>query len=688
MDFDIAGLAEYNLTVSRQFRLRAPFQLAGDQPEAVEKLVQFIESGAKFSTLLGVTGSGKTFVMANVIARLNRPTIVISHNKTLAAQLYGEFRQFFPENAVEYFISYYDYYQPEAYVPEHDLYIEKDASINEEIERLRLRATSSLIERRDTIVVASVSCIYNLGEPWEFKESLFPIEIDRDLSRDQLLERLVKLQYARNDFELKRSTFRVRGEVVEVHPSHRDYGVRIEFQGERIRRLSIFDIVSGDVIERRERVVIYPARHFLTGEERIERALGSIEQELQQRVAELRAQGKLLEAQRLQTRTRFDLEMIKEFGYCPGIENYSRHLLGKAPGERPYCLLDYFPADYLMFIDESHQTIPQIQGMYNGDRARKQVLVDYGFRLPSCLDNRPLRFDEFEQLVNQAVFTSATPGDYELLQSQGRVAELIVRPTGLVDPKMSVRPTAHQVDDLVNEIRQRVERKERVLVTTLTKRMAEDLAEYLTELGIRVRYLHSEIEPLERVEILRGLRLGEFDVLVGINLLREGLDLPEVSLVAVLDADQEGFLRDARSLIQTAGRAARNVRGEVILYADNITRSIRSALQETERRRQKQLAFNRQHGIVPRSIEKSTEQVLETTAVADARPQVQDEEWQVSDNGDRLELLKRLEKEMQVAAQALEFERAAKIRDRIREIRQQLDDEEWRRHRRRRLKKG
>ncbi|MCX7732785.1 MAG: excinuclease ABC subunit UvrB [candidate division WOR-3 bacterium] len=673
--------------MQEQFRLRSPFQPAGDQPEAIERLVEFIQSGAKYSTLLGVTGSGKTFVMASVIARLNRPTIVISHNKTLAAQLYGEFRQFFPDNAVEYFISYYDYYQPEAYVPEHDLYIEKDASINEEIERLRLRATSSLIERRDVIVVASVSCIYNLGEPWEFRESLFPIELNRELDREQLLEQLVKLQYTRNDFELKRSTFRVRGEVVEVHPSHRDYGVRIEFQNDRIVRLSIFDIVSGELIERRERVVIYPARHFITDEERIQQAIKSIEAELRQRVAELEAQGKLLEAQRLRTRTKFDLEMIQEFGYCPGIENYSRHLLGKAPGERPYCLLDYFPADYLMFIDESHQTIPQIQGMYNGDRSRKQVLVDYGFRLPSCLDNRPLRFDEFETLINQVVFTSATPGDYELERSQGRVAELIVRPTGLVDPKMIVRPTTNQVDDLLNEIRQRVERRERVLVTTLTKRMAEDLAEYLTELGIRVRYLHSEIEPLERVEILRGLRLGEFDVLVGINLLREGLDLPEVSLVAVLDADKEGFLRDARSLIQTAGRAARNVRGEVILYADNITRSIRNALAETERRRQKQIEYNRRHGIVPRSIEKTTEQVLGTTAVVDVRQEeTAEKEWQVADREDQMEILLRLEKEMQQAAQNLEFERAAKLRDRIRELQQQIDDAEWRKSRRKRLK--
>ncbi len=673
--------------MSERFKLRAPFSPAGDQPEAIERLAEFLNSGAKYSTLLGVTGSGKTFVMAQVIAHLNRPTIVISHNKTLAAQLYGEFKQFFPDNAVEYFISYYDYYQPEAYVPEYDLYIEKDASINEEIERLRLRATSSLIERRDVVVVASVSCIYNLGEPWEFKESLLSVELDQALDRDRLLEQLVKLQYTRNDLELKRSTFRVRGDVIEIHPSHRDYGIRVEFAQDRVARLSVFDILSGDLIERRKVVVLYPARHFVTPEQKMAQALASIENELAERVAELRSQGKLLEAQRLQTRTRFDLEMIKEFGYCPGIENYSRHFLGKAPGERPYCLLDYFPDDYLMLIDESHVTVPQIQGMFNGDRSRKQVLVDYGFRLPSCLDNRPLRFDEFEMLINQVVFTSATPGDYELLKSEGRVAELIVRPTGLVDPKMTVRPTAHQVDDLINEIRQRVARGERVLVTTLTKRMAEDLAEYLSEMGIRVRYLHSEIEPLERVEILRGLRLGEFDVLVGINLLREGLDLPEVSLVAVLDADKEGFLRDARSLIQTAGRAARNVSGEVILYADNITRSIASALKETERRRQKQLAYNQRYGIVPRSIVKTTEQVLQTTAVADAKGSEADGELLTAEGEDRVELLIRLQKEMENAAQNLEFERSAKLRDKIKELRQQIDDEEWKKARRKRLRR-
>ncbi len=664
-----------------RFKLHAPFQPSGDQPEAIDRLCGFLGSGAKFSTLLGVTGSGKTYTMANVIARLNRPAIIISHNKTLAAQLFGEFKGFFPENAVEYFISYYDYYQPEAYVPEHDLYIEKDASINEEIERLRLRATSSLLERRDVVVVASVSCIYNIGEPWEFKDALLPVEQGQALDRDTLVEKLIHLQYTRNDFDLKRSAFRVRGDVVEVHPSHRDQGLRVEFGADRVERLSVFELVTGDVTERKQRAVIYPAKYFVTTTPQIEGAMQSIERELVQRLVELKSQNKLLEAQRLETRTKFDMEMMREFGYCPGIENYSRHLLGKRTGERPYCMLDYFPPDYLMIIDESHATLPQVQGMYNGDRARKQTLVDYGFRLPSCLDNRPLRFDEFLSLVNQAVFTSATPGPYEHEVSKGHVAELVVRPTGLVDPKMTIRPTKGQVDDLIAEVRERAGRGERVLVTTLTKRMSEDLAEYLAEMGIRVKYLHSEIGAIERVEILRGLRLGEFDVLVGINLLREGLDLPEVSLVAILDADKEGFLRDERSLIQTAGRAARNVSGEVILYADNITGSIRQALKETERRRQKQLAHNQEFGIVPRTIEKSIDQVRLTTSVADARPGPEGEgEWRTGDWGtepteDPAALLAQLQQQMEQAAQNLEFEKAADIRDRIKAVRQRLEDD-------------
>ncbi len=657
-----------------KFKLKAPFKPTGDQPEAIEKLVAGIEAGKKFQTLLGVTGSGKTFTIANVIERVQKPTIVISHNKTLAAQLYGEFKQFFPENAVEYFISYYDYYQPEAYVPEIDLYIEKDASINEEIEKLRLCATSSLIERRDVIIVASVSCIYNLGEPWEFKESLFPIDINKSLTRDEILERLVDLQYARNDLELKRATFRVRGETMEIHPSHRDYGIRLYFAGDRIEEIRVFDILTGDTLEKKERVVIYPAKYFISNKSRLERAIASIEEELEERVQELKEQGKLLEAQRLAQRTRFDIEMIREFGYCPGIENYSRHLSGRKPGERPYCLLDYFPKDYLMVIDESHVTIPQIYGMYRGDRARKEILVEYGFRLPSCLDNRPLKFEEFETLINQVIFTSATPGDYEIEKCDGKFVEQIVRPTGLVDPKMIIRPTAGQIDDLLNEIKKRAERKERVLVTTLTKRLAEDTAEYLSEMGIRVKYLHSEIAPIDRVEILRELRLGKFDCLVGINLLREGLDLPEVSLVAILDGDKEGFLRDARSLIQTAGRAARNVRGEVIIYADNITSSIRKALAETERRRRKQIEYNKKHNITPKSIEKSYEQVIKTTIVADAKEDYEKEIEEISEE-DKIKLLEILTEEMKKAAENLEFEKAAKIRDKIKEIREKLSQE-------------
>ncbi len=657
-----------------EFKLKAPFKPTGDQPQAIAELTEWVKTGNKFSTLLGVTGSGKTFTIANVIANIQKPTIVISHNKTLAAQLYGEFKQFFPENAVEYFISYYDYYQPEAYVPEMDLYIEKDASINEEIEKLRLCATSSLIERRDVIIVASVSCIYNLGEPWEFKESLFPIDLTKEITREELLERLVNLQYSRNDLELKRSTFRVRGDVVEIHPSHRDYGVRINFDGDRIDAIKIFDILQGDTLETREKVVIYPAKYFVTNKSRLEMAIESIEQELEERLTELKKSGRLLEAQRLAQRTRFDIEMMREFGYCPGIENYSRHLSGREPGTRPYCLLDYFPEDYLMIIDESHVTIPQIYGMYRGDRARKEVLVEYGFRLPSCLDNRPLKFEEFESLINQVIFTSATPGDYEITVSKGYIAEQIVRPTGLIDPKMSIRPVQGQIDDLLGEIKKRVEKKERVLVTTLTKRLAEETADYLSEMGIKVKYLHSEIDPIERVEILRELRLGKFDCLVGINLLREGLDLPEVSLVAILDGDKEGFLRDARSLIQTAGRAARNVQGEVIIYADNITSAIKVALKETERRRKKQIEYNKRHGITPKSIEKSYEQVLRTTVVADAKPDYEKDIAEISEE-DKIKLLEILQREMKQAVENLEFEKAAKIRDKIKEIKDDLANE-------------
>ncbi len=659
------------------FKLEAPFKPSGDQPQAIDSLIQGINNGKKYQTLLGVTGSGKTFTIANVITKINRPTIIISHNKTLAAQLYGEFKQFFPHNAVEYFISYYDYYQPEAYVPEIDMYIEKDASINEEIEQLRLRAASSLIERRDVIIIASVSCIYNLGEPEEYKEQLLQIDLHTDMSRDALIEQLVYLQYQRNDLELRRSCFRVRGDVIEIHPSHRDYGVRIEFGGDKVERISIFDILTSSVIERPERIVIYPAKYFVTPTNRLEKAIFSIENELSQRLAELQSQNKLLEMQRLKTRTKFDIEMMKEFGYCPGIENYSRHISNRAPGTRPYCLLDYFPKDYLMVIDESHQSIPQIIGMYNGDRARKQVLVDYGFRLPSALDNRPLKFDEFRSLLNQCIFTSATPTEYEIRLSENKVIEQIVRPTGLIDPQMIIRPVTNQVDDLIKEIRARVEKKERVLVTTLTKRMSEDLAEYLTEMGIKVKYLHSEIGAIERIDILRGLRLGEFDVLVGINLLREGLDIPEVSLVAILDADKEGFLRDERSLIQTAGRAARNLAGVVILYADNLTKSIKNALAEAERRREKQIEYNQKHNITPKSIQKSIIQVKGTTIVADAKTDYTDNKVieELSQGENKIEVLTRLEVAMKKAAENLEFELAAQIRDQIRKIRQQLDDE-------------
>jgi len=654
------------------FKLVAPYKPTGDQPEAIAALTDGVLKGQKYQTLLGVTGSGKTFSIANVIQNVQKPTIVLSHNKTLAAQLYGEFKQFFPDNAVEYFISYYDYYQPEAYVPEIDLYIEKDASINEEIERLRLGATSSLIERKDVVIIASVSCIYNLGEPWEFKDFLLPIEITQELDREALLEKLISLQYSRNDIDFRRSTFRVRGDVVEVHPSHREYGIRVEFAGDTIERISIFDPLKGDILERRDRLVIYPAKHFLTHPDRMGQAIKNIEAELEERLQMLQNQGKLLEAERLKTRTKFDLEMMKEVGYCSGVENYSRHLSNRQPGERPYCLLDYFPDDYLMIIDESHATVPQIEGMFLGDRSRKEVLVEHGFRLPSALDNRPLKFAEFESLINQVIFTSATPGDFEIERSCGRIVEQVVRPTGLVDPKIIIKPTEGQIDDLINEIKKRVDQKERTLVTTLTKRMSEDLAEYLAEMGLRVKYMHSEIDAIERVEILRGLRLGEFDVLVGINLLREGLDLPEVSLVAILDADKEGFLRHERALIQTAGRAARNVHGEVIMYADELTRSIRRALAETERRRKKQFDYNRSHGIVPTSITKSIDQVMRTTQVADSKHIEIDTE--IEEETDKVELLAKLRIEMERAASLLEFEKAAVLRDKIRKVRNELDD--------------
>lgn len=658
-----------------KFKLYSHFTPKGDQPEAIEQLVDGIKKGNKFQTLLGVTGSGKTFTIANVVEKVQKPTLVISHNKTLAAQLYGEFKSFFPENAVEYFISYYDYYQPEAYVPASDLYIEKDASINEEIERLRLRATSALLSREDIIIVASVSCIYNIGSPDEVKELVVFLEKGKEKGRDSLLNSLVSIQYSRNDIEFKRGTFRVRGDIVDIHPADEEYGIRVELFDDVIKKIQLFEPVSGHVEEDMDNVIIFPAKHFITTIPRIEEAVKNIKIELAERVAELKKQEKLLEAQRLTQRTNFDIEMLLELGYCSGIENYSMHLSGRKPGERPFCLIDYFPNDYLTIIDESHVTIPQIEGMYEGDHSRKVTLVEHGFRLPSALENRPLKFHEFESLINQAICISATPAEWEIEKSKRRVVEQIVRPTGIVDPKVTVKPAKPQVDDLINEIQGRVDNSERVLVTTLTKRMAEDLAQYLHEIGIRVRYMHSEINAIQRVEILRALRLGEFDVLVGINLLREGLDLPEVALVAILDADREGFLRSERSLIQTAGRAARNVRSEVIMYADEVTNSMRRAIKEMERRRTKQLDYNKKHNIIPVSIVKTQEEIMQSTSVADRMTRREKQE-EIS-----IEEIARLHREMAESVALLEFERAAEIRDKIKSIRRKLEITEGRKHR-------
>ena len=657
-----------------EFKLVSPYKPAGDQPRAIEELMENLKRGVRFQVLLGVTGSGKTFTIANVIANYGRPTLIISHNKTLAAQLYGELKALFPHNAVEYFISYYDYYLPEAYIPETDTYIEKEATINDDIERLRLRATQSLFERDDVIIVASVSAIYGLGDPEEVRKLFVVVKKGEELDRDEFLSRLVDIQYTRNDIELRRGNFRVRGDVVELIPAYEEHLVRIEFFGDVVDRIRVVDPLTGELIEEKERVAIYPAGHWVTTRPRLEEAIKSIEEELEERLRELRGQGKLLEAQRLEQRTRFDLEMLREIGYCPGIENYSRHLSGRKPGQRPACLIDYFPDDFLMIIDESHVTVPQLQGMYLGDRSRKLTLVEYGFRLPSALDNRPLKFEELEELWDKVIFMSATPGPYELEVSKGLVVEQIIRPTGLVDPKITVRPTEHQVDDMIEEIRKRVEKGERVLITTLTKRMAEDLSEYLLGAGFRVRYLHSEIDAIERVEILRGLRLGNFDVLVGVNLLREGLDLPEVSLVIITDADKTGFLRSETALIQTVGRAARNAAGEVIMYADEISEAMKRAIDETERRRRLQIEYNRKHGIKPRTIRKSVQEVLLTTKVADERILKSDEEdvrreiAELKRNLDRFKLVEELERRMQTAAALLEFEKAALYRDALREI--------------------
>ena len=651
------------------FRLHAPFTPRGDQPKAIENIVKGIETNKRFQTLLGVTGSGKTFTMANVIEHIQKPTLIISHNKTLAAQLFGEFKQFFPENAVEYFISYYDYYQPEAYLPETDLYIEKDASINEEIERLRLRATAALLTRRDVIIIASVSCIFNIGSPEEIQNLVVYLSKGDTRDRDTLLKSLVAIQYARNDLEFARGTFRVRGDTVDIHPADEKYGIRIELFGDTIERIQLFNPVSGHTVENLDHITIFPAKHFITTQSRIEETVEVIRDELADRLKYFETRGKLLEAQRLAQRTKFDIEMLLELGYCSGIENYSMHLSGRKPGERPYCLIDYFADDYIMVIDESHVTLPQLHAMYEGDRARKTMLVEHGFRLPSALENRPLKFDEIEQLINRAICISATPGQWEIEKSGNRVIEQIVRPTGIVDPKVTVKPAKNQVDDLIEEIQQRVQQKERVLVTTLTKRMSEDLAQYLNEIGIRVRYIHSEINAIQRIKILRELRLGEFDVLIGINLLREGLDLPEVALVAILDADREGFLRSERSLIQTAGRAARNVYSEVIMYADENTDSMKRAIAEMTRRRNKQLAYNRKHNITPRSIVKTKEEIIRATSVADHITTSSKEEI-------RVEELAKLYNEMEEAVSLMEFERAAEIRDRIKLIKQRLENKE------------
>src|SRR5690349_23464380 len=653
------------------FNLQAPFAPAGDQPKAIAELTKGLDRGDRFQTLLGVTGSGKTMTVANVIRNFGRPTLVLSHNKTLAAQLYGELKSFFPNNAVEYFISYYDYYQPEAYVPTTDTYIEKDASINEDIDRLRLRATSSLMERDDVIIVATVSAIYGLGDPRAYREQMVTLTKGQKIARDDILRSLVKIQYSRNDMGLERGTFRVRGDTVEILPAYEEQGVRVEMWGDEIERISKINPLTGDTIANLEKAAIYPAKHFVTSRPTIERAVGLIRDELAQRLTELRGQNKLLEAQRLESRTNFDIEMMLEIGTCAGIENYSRHLSGRSEGERPACLFDYFPEDFLVVVDESHVTLPQIGGMFNGDRARKLTLVDYGFRLPSALDNRPLMFDEFLSLTPRAISISATPAELELRLSEGAVVEQIIRPTGLIDPEIDIRPVRGQVDDLLNEIRIRERRGERVLVTTLTKRMAEDLADYLQQMGVRVRYMHADIDAIERMEIVRGLRLGEFDVLIGINLLREGLDLPEVSLVAILDADQEGFLRSDRSLIQTVGRAARNLNGRAIFYADRMTGSMERCIGETNRRRELQQNYNKEHGITPASVVKSVDQVRFATRFADAKTAkpADGRVHRPADAKERDALVQLLESQMQAAAEELDFELAAVLRDQILELR-------------------
>lgn len=660
---------EVMAVAKNRFRLVSEYQPQGDQPKAIAMLTDGLLTGKKHQTLLGATGTGKTFTIAHTIAQAGKPTLVIAHNKTLAAQLCGELKEFFPENAVEYFVSYYDYYQPEAYVPQTDTYIEKDASINDEIDKLRHSATSALFERQDVIIVASVSCIYGLGSPEEYRSQVVSLRVGMEKDRNRVLRDLVDIQYERNDLNFIRGTFRVRGDVLEIFPASRsEQAIRVEFFGDEIDRIREIDVLTGEILGDREHVAIFPASHYVTRQEVMRRALKEIGAELDERLSALKSQGKLLEAQRLEQRTRYDMEMMQEIGFCSGIENYSRHLVGKKAGEPPYTLLDYFPDDFVTIIDESHVTIPQIGGMYKGDRSRKEMLVEHGFRLPSALDNRPLQFEEFEERLHQVIFVSATPGPYEL-EKTPEVTEQIIRPTGLLDPKIHVRPIEGQIDDLIGEVNKRVERNERVLVTTLTKKMAEDLTDYLKEAGIKVQYLHSDIKTIERMQILRSLRLGEFDVLVGINLLREGLDLPEVSLVAILDADKEGFLRAERSLIQTIGRAARNANGEVIMYADRITESMRKAIDETERRRSVQIAHNEKHGITPQTIRKAVREVIEATKAAE-----ESETYQVAPDMEKMsgkerrQLIEGLEKEMKQAARDLQFERAAELRDMILEL--------------------
>lgn len=667
-----------------KFELVSSYNPSGDQPQAIDQLVEGLKNNEKYQTLLGVTGSGKTFTISNVIAQVNKPTLIISHNKTLAAQLYSEFKSFFPKNAVEFFISYYDYYQPEAYVVSSDLYIEKDFSVNEEIDRLRLKATTSLIEgRKDVIVVASVSCIYGIGAPQEYAKQIILLKKGENISRKKLLHDLIDIYYVRNDYEFTRGTFRARGDVVEIIPAYQnEEAIRIEFWDDNVEKLSVIDSVSGQVIREVESSAIYPAKYFVSDRTKMQHAIHNIELELEDRLKYFRLQEKYLEAQRIEQRTRFDLEMMKEIGYCSGIENYSRHLDGRVPGSRPYNLFDYFPKDFLLVVDESHVTIPQVKGMYNGDRSRKETLVEYGFRLPSALDNRPMKFEEFEFMLNQVIFVSATPAEYELAKCGGVIVEQIIRPTGLLDPEIDVRPIKRQIDDLIFEIRERAKRKERVLVTTLTKKMAEDLSDYLDKIGIQVRYIHSDIDALERVEILRDLRLGDFDVLVGVNLLREGLDLPEVSLVAIIDADKEGFLRSERSLMQTAGRTARNVNGKVIMYADTITDSMKKMIDETDRRRKLQREYNTKHGIMPQTVFKSMEEILSSTSIADVRRKDEQNNFTFSkvaepvlkymSSDQKKDLIEQLTEEMHQSAKDLEFERAASLRDEINRLKKMV----------------